>query len=309
MGVRKLRKIIEKYAPEAIVSTHLASLANCTVAVDVPIFMWRFSATRRVETGFVEQIRVFRKHNIAPIYVFDGRGSIEAKEIELERRRNQRDRDQEKLQQLRSEWNQVRRSLGTVSLAQLAEMQDKIGKMERRLSAKPSGSDYAGLQQYLSTQGIEWLVAEGDAEKTCAELVGRGRADYVITEDFDALPFLGTLAGGQGRMVTKMAQDESIVIYDVGVVLSAMELTVPRFIDMCILAGCDYAATIRNLGPMRAAQFMRRCECIEDLLPALDQRFQVPADYDFQTARRAFGLDSDLPRLVSDVEDANIANT
>ena len=42
---------------------------------------------------------------------------------------------------------------------------------------------------------------------------------------------------------------------------------------------------------------------------ALDQRFQVPADYDFRTARRAFGLDSDLPRLASDVEDANIANT
>ncbi len=65
-------------------------------------------------------------------------------------------------------------------------------------------------------------------------------------------------------------------------ILSGLSLTMPQFIDMCILCGCDYADTIRGIGPKKALKMIQDHGSIEAALLTLDkEKYPVPEDFDF----------------------------
>ena len=56
-----------------------------------------------------------------------------------------------------------------------------------------------------------------------------------------------------------------------------------QFIDICILCGCDYAGTIRGIGPKRALQLVKEHKTLEKVLESLDKaKYALPEPYPVQ---------------------------
>ena len=71
-------------------------------------------------------------------------------------------------------------------------------------------------------------------------------------------------------------------------ILAAMELTMPQFVDLCILCGCDYTDTIRGIGPKNALKLIKTHGSIEKVLENLDTaKYPLPDSFDFVQVRRA----------------------
>ena len=89
------------------------------------------------------------------------------------------------------------------------------------------------------------MESGGDAECRCSQLVGEGGADCVVTDDYDAIPYLCGLAGGEGKMLFGINRP-SILEIDVARVLELTEMSRNEFVDVCILSGCDFAIRYRG---------------------------------------------------------------
>ena len=113
----------------------------------------------------------------------------------------------------------------------------------------------------------------------------------VGTEDMDALTF------GSKKMLRHMHKSEAqklpILEIDLAIALKELGMTVSHshvywllinmsandnepcqmdeFIDVCILCGCDYADSIRGIGPKKAFEMIKKYGTIEKLVDALDK--------------------------------------
>ncbi|KAL0454558.1 UNVERIFIED_CONTAM: Flap endonuclease 1 [Sesamum latifolium] len=72
-------------------------------------------------------------------------------------------------------------------------------------------------------------------------------------------------------------------------VLEELNLNMDQFIDLCILAGCDYCDSIRGIGGLTALKLIRQHGSIEHILENINkQRYQIPDDWPYQEARWLF---------------------
>ena len=53
-------------------------------------------------------------------------------------------------------------------------------------------------------------------------------------------------------------------------VLEGLGVTMPEFIHLCILMGCDYTGTIKGIGPKSALNLIQKHKSIDGVLKHLD---------------------------------------
>ena len=94
--------------------------------------------------------------------------------------------------------------------------------------------------------GVPIVEAPGEAEATCSRLCFDGKVYAAGTEDMDALtfgtPILIRNLSFAGNSKKRPTQEISLKK-----VLKDLKLTQTEFIDLCILCGCDYSPSIKEL--------------------------------------------------------------
>ncbi|KAG5179620.1 PIN domain-like protein, partial [Tribonema minus] len=143
----------------------------------------------------------------------------------------------------------------------------------------------------LARRGIKFVVAPYEADAQLAFMSQQGLIDAIITEDSDCLPFCCK------RMLFKLENDGSaqeIRARD----LSSNEnpslagWTYSMFLDMCLLAGCDYLPRVHGLGIGTAHKLVARHRSHKPMLAALraSRKFALPDDFEdrFEMARLTF---------------------
>ena len=295
MGIKNLSKLLARIAPTCRREKVLSDYAGQRFAIDVPIYMWKFSSI----TGghplrcFREQLHELRRYGILPTYVFDG-AAAPAKHDEVVRRREQRAGVRSALTTARRQYFEMRHVRGIMTRSQIRELstvKQQYEKLHRRVMSVPTRAHYDGLRAFLAEEQVPFVEAEGDAEKVCAELVGRGEVDAVVTDDYDALVYLCTMASGEGRMVIGLNRP-NIVEYDVKDMLREIHLEPLQFVDVCILSGCDFCNKISGVACNRAFQLVTEHKNIETILENLDDKFVVPGVFDYPAARDQFGCNN-----------------
>jgi len=149
--------------------------------------------------------------------------------------------------------------------------------------------------------GVPIIEAPGEAEAQCAALVKADKVFAVATEDMDALTF------GAGRLLRHMTFSQArklpIVEVELQKVLDGLKLTMPEFIELCILCGCDYTSKIPGIGPMRALTLVRKHKTIQKILKNLDtEKNKVPEDFQYLEARQLF----DKPEVMDNKQTAEL---
>lgn len=110
MGIANLKKLIGTSG----VKKHLSAYRGKRVGVDTSIWLYRFiyrDEDNAVIMGMLRQLRQFHKHQIIPVYVFDGKANSDIK-IEIERREMRRARVNNALDTLEVELVETLEELG-----------------------------------------------------------------------------------------------------------------------------------------------------------------------------------------------------
>ncbi|WP_290814138.1 flap endonuclease-1 [Halovivax sp.] len=255
MGNAALRDIA------AIEEIPFDDLAGSVVAVDAHNWLYRYLTTTVKWTsddvyttadgtevanlvGIVQGLPKFFEHDVTPVMVFDG-GPSELKADEIEARREQRATYEEQLEVAREEGDEV-------AIAQLESRTQRLTPTIQETSRE--------LLRLLDVPIVE-APAEGEAQ--AAHMVRRGDADYVGSEDYDALLF------GAPRTLRQLTSKGDPELMDLEATLAEHELTLEQLIDVAILVGTDFNEGVDGVGPKTALKLIREHG---DLWSALEAR-------------------------------------
>jgi 5'-3' exonuclease len=122
-----------------------------------------------------------------------------------------------------------------------------------------------------------------EAEQLAADMQRRGAFDYVVSEDMDALTF------GARRLLCKQTY-EGFSCVDLDCLLATTGLTMPQFVDLCILCGTDFTErTVPRVGHVGAYDLVKQHGTIEAVLEARGHGDHLDG-FDFAAARAQFTM-------------------
>ena len=132
----------------------------------------------------------------------------------------------------------------------------------------------------LRKAGIQYLVAPYEADAQMVYLERQGIIHGILSEDSDLLVF------GAKCLLTKLDQYGNCIEVNKADFCACKEISLTGWSDtefrrMAILSGCDYLASINNMGLKTAYRMVRKHKTIEKVLRMLqfDGKFHVPKDY------------------------------
>jgi len=236
-------------------------VAGSVVAVDAHNWLYRYLTTTvkftREEAyttdageevanliGLVQGLPKFFKHDLVPVFVFDG-GVTELKDDEVAERRAAR----EKAEELQAAAEERGDDVAAARLeARTQRLTDVIHETTRE------------LLELLDVPVVE-APAEGEAQASHMAL--RGDADYVGSEDYDTLLF------GAPYTLRQLTSKGNPELMDLEATLSKHEITREQLVDVAILCGTDFNEGISGVGPKTALSDIREHG---DLWAVLDAR-------------------------------------
>lgn len=238
MGVKKLGRLIEIYAPKSITEHNYYDYNGTIQSIDASMQLYRYVIAIRTQNGgdiltsngeFASHIHgVWHKicnvikHGIQTVWIFDG---------EPPNIKNNVLRERKKIK------NKAENLLLTGSFTEL----EKPKLMKRTYCVKKEHID--DLQTLCKLCGIPTIQAIGEAETQCAALTKAGKTYGAVTEDWDALPF-GTI-----YMLKDFSSKKKVKQINLNILLKDLDLTLEQFIDICIILGTDYCSGIKGMGP------------------------------------------------------------
>lgn len=281
MGITGLKGHLKKYAPQAIGEIHLDALRGTRVAIDALnlIYITYPNARKKVISNIdvtrydppeseifrawmnnlFDIIRIFVSYSITPVFVFDGERPKEKAETN---RKRIEDRIKTKERML-SYKEEVR------NMDPLLITEDMVHKLRRHMinTRELSFDSITEFKLLLRKLGIPNVQAKYEGEQLCAMYALEGVVSAVFSTDTDNLvygvPFIITRIGRlietpKGYMFTA-----ECMWYEN--VLRQLDYTPKKFLDLCIMAGCDYNRNIPKIGIGRAWTLLNEYDRIEDL--------------------------------------------
>ena len=293
MGIKNLKSIIRKHAPEAIQPVGVNFLNGKRVVIDSSILLYRYRYNFDDDffhiKGFLYKIKEIIKCDITPIFVFDGTPP-QAKQNVLSGRSELRNKMKSNLETFTKELEVLNEEFGQKNVDLFIDSDDEsddneikqkiikvtseIKKIKKNLLIVNKNHS-TEVMELLKSLGVPFFQAPGEAEESCAFLQKNGYADYILTEDTDSLTFGGT----------NVIMGQELV--NLSKVLEKLELSYCEFIDFCILCGCDYTCTIPKIGPVNALKIIKRFRSIENFIKE-NKTYKIPDSFDYQTARDLF---------------------
>lgn len=295
MGIHKLHEVIKENSPKAISLTQVEKYRGWKVAVDASVVIYQTLVAIRSGAvslknsegedtshlyGFLYKTVSILERGITPVFVFDG-APPELKKNTLDKRR-ERKSNAEKL----------------LSEAQTKEEEIKHAKQAVRATKRHSET----AQELLKCLGVPYVVAEGEAEKTCAELNISGRVDGVVSEDMDSLTFGSRLL--LKSFFASAVKKDPITEISLEKFLKDIKIDHEEFVDLCILLGCDYCESPKGVGPKKAVELILKHRTIEKIIE--DAKIPVPENWKYQEARALFAQEPDENRTPLSLSTPNI---
>ena len=266
MGIKSLTQTIKKHSPEAITHENLYKLSGKKVAVDASLILYQqLLNTPKVFrnkdgkitnhlTGVFYKIMNYIALNIELIFVFDGKPPENKKECIENRKANV-----EKLKELSDKSTNE-------------EDKQKYQKMSIRLTKEM----IYDVKRLLSLLGISYIHQDGEGEAIASELCRIGYVDYVLTEDMDTMVYgcPNVIRNCIDRSI-KRRDIVSIINYDK--MIQGINLTHEKFIDFCILCGCDYCGSVPKIGNTTALKLIKKYGSMEEIIK--DTKYEFPENY------------------------------
>ncbi|WP_181684874.1 flap endonuclease-1 [Halorhabdus salina] len=243
MGNADLRDIA------AIESIAFEELAGSVVAVDAHNWLYRYLTTTVKWTndtvyttaegdevanlvGVIQGLPKFFEHEVTPVMVFDG-AVTDLKDDEVQRRREQRERYEDDLEDAREEGDAVR-----------------VARLESR-TQRLTDVILETTRDLLELLDVPVIDAPAEGEGQAAHMARQGDVDYVGTEDYDALLF------GAPRTLRQLTSKGDPELMDFQATLTEHDLSWEQLVDVALLCGTDFNEGVRGYGPKTAVKAVK----------------------------------------------------
>jgi exonuclease-1 len=220
----------------------------------------------------MHRVRMLQHFGVTPFLIFDGDylPSKAATEAEREKRRGES------------------RKAG-LELLNAGKTSQAHVELQKAVDVTPAMARQ--LIDELRRTGVQYIVAPYEADAQMVYLERKGIIDGILSEDSDLLVF------GAKCLLTKLDQYGNCIEINKADFCACKEVSLTGWTDtefrcMAILSGCDYLASINNMGLKTAYRMVRRHKTIEKVLRMLsfDGKYRVPKGYleDFYRAELTF---------------------
>ena len=269
--------MIKKHAPEAMTVYSFSYFKNSIIAIDTSILLYKFRYISDDNdnahiSGFLNKCLRYISYGIIPIFILDGKPPLAKKEI-LIKRSNQRQKIINRIEELNEKLK-----LPDVDIKATKEEIKKLSKQIIYITKEQRDE----CKELLECLGFNVINSPGEAETMCAILQKEGMANYTFTDDTDALVL------GCKKVLRSNNSMNTFIEIDLDKVLNGLKLTFDQFVDLCILCGCDYCQTIPRIGHLTAYNLILEYKSIENVVEAIKDKYEIPADYMYETARQLF---------------------
>lgn len=237
MGIRGLTGWIKWTAGSTLKEPNWSEWKGKKIGVDILGFLYKAKAQHYNPLVYLGRlIAAFKKYDIIPVPIFDGKPPEEKRETlkqrsELRAKSDTRKTELEKDMMLMSTTD---RSVAELEL-RILEQNTTFLTSEERILAK----------QLLYACGVTVLNASGEADNVLAYFAKREEFVAIVSNDMDLLT-----RGVQTLLVPEtyaLPGDASgWTQYSLNTILESSSLTYPQFVEMCVLMGCDYTAGLKS---------------------------------------------------------------
>jgi flap endonuclease-1 len=226
----------------------LDELENTRVAVDasnmlfqflnkirrqnLPLFNHEGRVVSHIYGVFYRTIN-FLEHTIKPIYVFDGAHP------------RLKERREHLVESLVKEYGYLKKA-----------RENKEYNVARTISLSHEvlyDTIINETQKLLTSMGVPWVKSPGEGEAQAAYMTQIGKADHVLTQDYDALIF-----GAKSILRNLDLTESNVQCAILGEVLKLQNISYEQFVDLAILVGTDFNSGVRGVGAKKALKLIRK---------------------------------------------------
>jgi flap endonuclease-1 len=319
MGIKNLRVILNQKCKNAINTRKLDSYRGMILGIDISIFLYKYlyNNSDHIE-GLTRLILRLLKNQITPVFIFDGKPPKEKNDVLLDRKEkkdfmnvkkniidvvsNLEKNDYDDFKEKLLNHIQTTNSSYTIDDSEIKEFFEKSKDDLEKDSEKISKKIIYVTQQHIDNAkklfdlfGIKYIHAPCEAESLLALLCKNNIVDGCISEDTDILA-----NGGHLFLRNFNADKNTVEEYCLEGILESLEICYEKFIDMCILCGCDYTTKIMGMGPITAYKLIIKYGSIEEIIKN-NEKFNIPENFDYIKARDLFKnpISQDIYKTVS----------
>jgi 5'-3' exonuclease len=244
MGIRHLNRFLLNHCShQSIHKIGLKYLYGKTVVVDTSIYMYKFMEKNALLENMFQMISIFRKYNIIPVFIFDGKPPKEKKDL-LVQRKTEKQEAELRYNELKQQLDNVMESRDiddddpdTPYQEDLPEKEDIISEMEtlKKKFIRLRESDIQAVKQLISSYGIMYIESYGEADQLCAYLVKNNYAWACVSDDMDMFAY------GCSRVLRHVSLIQHTgILYEIEEILCNLDIPFADFRDILILSGTDY---------------------------------------------------------------------
>jgi len=268
MGIKKLNKYLlnhnsllkhknlQNFKKSIDMKKNRDSKEPLVLGIDTSLYLYKYRYSYdNFLFGFIIQITKMLSSNIIPLYILDGNAPIEKADI-LKYRNEKKQKIKNKIILLKKEIDE------SINLTEFEILNEKINKLNKQIISitKNNTNDLLELLRLLN---IPFINAIGEADSMCVKLYKENIIDACLSDDMDIL-----VAGCKNMIKFEKSQ---VLHYDLDYILNNLDINYNRFVDMCVIFGCDYIKPIPHLDCNIIYKLIKTNMILEDIIEFLNK--------------------------------------
>jgi hypothetical protein len=232
MGIRFLNGFLKtNCSPAAIHLVNFGALTGKKIAIDISIYLYKFSAENRLIENIHRMLTLFTHYKIIPVFIFDGKPPAEKKFVLQQRRISKNAAERE--------YNQLKRQLHGMVISrpfstetnQIIQQMEKLKTQFIYINRETINS----VKDLLRAYGATYYDSPEEADTLCAMLVHKHKTWACLSDDMDMFAY------GTAHVLRDFdINAHTATLYSMSTILDDLEVTPAEFKMMCVLAGTDY---------------------------------------------------------------------
>jgi flap endonuclease-1 len=227
MGVKCLNRYLTQQCQKtSIMKEHISCLKGQKIAIDTSIYLYKYRSQDALQESFYNMISLFRKYDIIPLFIFDGKPPPEKMDALKERKMLKLDAEKE--------YNVLQKSLEIIEDNGMKET--ILGEMEllKRQFVRISDRHVKSVKKIMDAYGVHYYDAFGEADRVCAYLC-KEKCYGCMSDDMDMFVY------GCPVVIRHLSLiHETVLIYYTNKILSDLAMPHALFKQISILSGTDY---------------------------------------------------------------------
>jgi len=238
MGIRHLNKYLKSECDQnnGINLISLNDLSNKKIVVDINIYLYKYVADDSIIENMYLMLSTFKKYNIIPLFVFDGKPPIEKTHTIKQR---QVDKKNAKNEYNEHNKNLIENNENYTEKDKLLII-NKMNKLKKKI-VYVNQTHINNVKQLIKSFGALYYDAIGESDELCAALVIKNKAWGCLSEDMDMFIY------GCNNIVRYLSLlNHTAVVYNVPKILQKLQMSQIELREVCVLSGTDYSNINEN---------------------------------------------------------------